>query len=38
MKKNYDQIITYFKMNLKVVIPMCITALLFNALMCVVLI
>lgn len=36
MKRNYDRILTYFKMNLKVVIPMCITALLFNALMCVV--
>lgn len=34
MKRKYDRISTYFKMNLHIVIPMCITALLFNALMC----
>lgn len=34
MKKRYDKITTYFKENLVIVIPMCITALIFNALMC----
>jgi len=32
----YDRIFTYFKENLIVVIPMCVTALIFNALMCLV--
>ncbi|MGM9971869.1 MAG: ABC transporter transmembrane domain-containing protein [Anaeroplasmataceae bacterium] len=33
-KKDYSKIRTYFKENLHIVIPMCITALLFNGLMC----
>ncbi|MGM9970365.1 MAG: ABC transporter transmembrane domain-containing protein [Anaeroplasma sp.] len=32
--KRYDKISTYFKDNLNIVIPMCITALLFDGLMC----
>lgn len=32
--KDYGKIRTYFKENLHIVIPMCITALLFNGLMC----
>lgn len=34
MTQNYAKISTYFKNNLKIVIPLCITALLFNGLMC----
>lgn len=36
MKKRYDKISTYFKENIYIVLPMCITALLFNSLMCIV--
>ena len=32
--KDYSKIRTYFKENLHIVIPMCVTALLFNGLMC----
>lgn len=32
--KHYDKITTYFKENWFIVLPMCITALLFNGLMC----
>lgn len=34
--KRYDKISTYFKDNLPLVIPMCVAALLFNGLMCLV--
>lgn len=34
MRNDYSKIRTYFKENLHIVIPMCITALLFNGLMC----
>ncbi len=34
MKKDYSKIRTYFKENINIVIPMCVTALLFDGLMC----